>query len=448
MAVYPTGSTDTSMNGSLTPEPVVNETVGQAIVNQLPTMAPWQSFLLIMAVSLVLAAVIQIVGSRVVKNLLSRFDRFDDIVFREIHIPIYLSVALGGLYLAIISLGLGPVVNFYVRGFMLTAIILIWGRAFKRVGYQLLEHYEERGEKKDFIPIFEILWLFVIVFCAVFAVLSVWRIDITPLLASAGVAGVVAGFAAQDTVANLFGGFALYLDDTYRIGDMIRFDSSDRGTQFERAMVTDLGIRSTTVVTRDEIQITVPNSVLNSTKVINESAPKKRKRLRVPINIAYGTDLDHFEDVVLDVAEEEEHVMNHPNPRLRFREFGDSSLNYELLCWIENPVLEGRTRHHLNRAIYRQLNAEGITIPFPQRTISYLDDESGHRDSDTLPRKQVEMQRHGQDLPAEQSPDAPSGTEPADTDGDVPGEDTADERDDPASEPETVKQEDSSASSQ
>ncbi len=368
---------DSGLNETVAPDPTLNETLGHAIIDQLPALPPWQSFLFIILVSMVLAAVIQLLGSHVVKKLLSRFDRFDDIVFRELHIPLYLTVALGGTYLAVLSLQLEPIINFYARGIIWTAIVLIWGRALKRVGYQILAHFKESEKKKDFIPIFENIWLFIVVFITVFALMTVWRIDITPLLASAGIAGVVAGFAAQDTVRNLFGGFALYLDDTYRIGDMIQFDPEERDTPYERAMVTDLGIRSTTVVTRDEVQITIPNSVLNSTKVINESAPKKRKRLRIKISIAYGSDLDRFEEAMIDVAEQDERVLEHPNPRLRFRRFGNSSLDYELLCWVENPVLEGRTRHHLNRAIYKRLDEEGITIPFPQQDVHHYEGDRG-----------------------------------------------------------------------
>lgn len=416
---------------AVTPDPAINETAGQVFVEQLvPALPPWQSFLFILAVSLVLAAIIQVVGSRIVKHLLSRFDQFDDIVFREIHTPIYMTVALGGFYLAFLSLQLDQIINFYFRAIIGTVIILIWGRAAKRVGYQILAHFEETERKKEFIPIFENIWLFVVVFATVFVLMTVWRIDITPLLASAGIAGVVAGFAAQDTVRNLFGGFALYLDDTYRIGDMIQFDSDERGTPFERAMVTDLGIRSTTVVTRDEVQITIPNSVLNSTKVINESAPKKRKRLRIPISVAYGSDLDHFEEVMLEIADEDERVLDHPNPRLRFREFGDSSLDYELLCWVENPVLEGRTVHHLNRAIHKRLDEEGIEIPFPQRDVhQYKGEPKPHKKENLDPEEVINEEYLG-----EKENEFPSG---GDDTGDDPSEDTADDDDGSSSDDDT-----------
>ncbi len=131
-----------------------------------------------------------------------------------------------------------------------------------------------------------------------------------------------------------------------------------------------VGVRSTTLQTRDEVLVTVPNSVLNSAKVINQSAPGRRRRIRVPIGIAYGTDLDEFEAVVLDVATGESLVLDSPRPRMRLRAFGDSALEYELLCWVASPTRSAKATHRLNRGIYDALREAAIEIPFPQRDVT------------------------------------------------------------------------------
>lgn len=116
--------------------------------------------------------------------------------------------------------------------------------------------------------------------------------------------------------------------------------------------------------------VTVPNSVLNAAKITNESAPQRRRRIRVPLSVAYGTDLDDFEALALEVAEAESLVLDSPKPRMRFRRFGDSALEYELLCWVGAPTRRRRAQHELNRALYVALNDAEIEIPFPKRDVT------------------------------------------------------------------------------
>ncbi len=147
-------------------------------------------------------------------------------------------------------------------------------------------------------------------------------------------------------------------------------DSGEKGT------VVKVGVRSTTLQTRDEVLVTVPNAVLNSAKIVNESAPGKPKRIRVPIGVAYGTDLDRFEAAVVDIAEAESLVLDSPKPRMRFRSFGGSALKYELLCWVRSPVRGSKATHRLNRGIYDSLTELGIEITFRKLDVSLVDGRS------------------------------------------------------------------------
>jgi small-conductance mechanosensitive channel len=197
----------------------------------------------------------------------------------------------------------------------------------------------------------------------------VWEYSIAPLLGAAGIAGIAIGFAARDTVANFFGGISLYFDDTYKLGDYIELSSGEAGT------VVKVGIRSTTLLTRDEVLIVVPNSALNAAKVINQSAPQRRRRVKVPLGVAYGTDIDEFEALGQEVAAEEPLVLDSPKPRMRFRNFGDSALEYELLCWVGSPTRAAKARHKLNRELYKRLATADIEIPFPQQDV-YLHEQT------------------------------------------------------------------------
>ena len=149
----------------------------------------------------------------------------------------------------------------------------------------------------------------------------------------------------------------------FKAGDYIILDSGERG------QVKEIGMRSTRILTRDDILISIPNSVITNVKIINESAPKPRLRTRIKVGVAYDTDVDQVEEILLDLSQNNPLVREKPKPRVRFRTFGDSSLEFELLCWAKRPHDKGRLIHELNRDIHKAFDSAGIVIPFPQRVI-------------------------------------------------------------------------------
>ncbi len=197
-------------------------------------------------------------------------------------------------------------------------------------------------------------------------------ISFTAVFASAGIAGVALALAARETLGNFFGGISILMDRPFKTGDFILLESGERG------MVVNVGMRSTRIMTRDDIQIAIPNSILTNTKVINQSAPHPRFRLRIKLGVAYGSDIDQVEKTLLTIARSNRLVSPTPEPRVRFRSFGDSALEFELLCWVPRPHDKGRLVHELNRKIYETFKAEGIEIPFPQRDVHLIDDSQTH----------------------------------------------------------------------
>ena len=187
--------------------------------------------------------------------------------------------------------------------------------------------------------------------------------SLTAVFASAGIVGLGVALAARETLANFFGGISIFLDRPFKSGDYIVLDSGERG------QVVEIGLRSTRMLTRDDIQISIPNSLMTSTKIINESAPHPRFRVRIKVGVAYGSDVDQVEEVLLAVARQNSMVAPGPKPRVRFRNFGDSSLEFELLCWARRPEDRGRAIHELNHQIYKAFDEADIQIPFPQRDI-------------------------------------------------------------------------------
>jgi small-conductance mechanosensitive channel len=206
--------------------------------------------------------------------------------------------------------------------------------------------------------------MILVVALALYFVLLAWNINVTAWMASAGILGLAISFAAKDTLANLFAGVFILADAPYKLGDFIVLESGERGE------VTHIGIRSTRMLTRDDVEITVPNSIMGNVKITNEAGgPHEAYRIRIKVGVAYGSDIDKVHAVLLEVAASQPEVRQTPAPRVRFRGFGDSSLDHELLCWVERPVLRGRVAHLLNTEVYKRFLREGIEIPFPQRDV-------------------------------------------------------------------------------
>ena len=168
-------------------------------------------------------------------------------------------------------------------------------------------------------------------------------------------------------MANLFAGVFILADSPYKVGDYIVLDGGFRGR------VTRIGLRSTRVLTRDDVEITIPNATIANSKILNESGgPHLKHRIRTSVGVAYGTDIDQLKKVlqqVIETACKEGHICPDPEARIRFRGFGDSALMFDLLCWIHRPEERGRAQDHLNTSIYKALGSAQIEIPYPKRDV-------------------------------------------------------------------------------
>jgi small-conductance mechanosensitive channel len=293
----------------------------------------------------------------------------DDHLLSALTPPIYTMVLALGVRIAFVRLEFGAVATERVADLLATFVVLVWLMAAIRISGLLLASLSRRADAMSFLrgntlPLFENLSKVVLVLLSAYLILNIWEQDITGLLAAGGIAGLAIGFAAKDTLANLFAGIFIFADSPYQIGDFINLDSGERG------MVTEIGIRSTRLLTRDDVLITIPNAVMGNAKIINETGgPHPKFRIRVQVGAAYGSDVDQVERALLEVAQGEELVCSDPEPRVRFRAFGGSSLDFELLCWIEEPVLRGRALHELNRAVYKKFAAEQIEIPYSKHDL-------------------------------------------------------------------------------
>ncbi len=305
-----------------------------------------------------------IIGRIAVKSA----NQYDDRFVKLVHRPIFLSFVLLGLALATRRIGMPAAPAFITIGVLKTIAIFVWFNTLSSLMNLLVEVFSRTKDTKivqtGMLSLLHNVMKIVVVALAGYFLFLAWNINVTAWLASAGIVGLALSFAAKDTLSNLFAGVSIIMDAPYKTGDFIILDSGERG------VVTDIGLRSTRILTRDDIEITIPNGVIGNGKIINEAGgPTSQHRLRVAVGVAYGSDVDQVIEVLENVAAENNDALATPAPRVRFRSFGESSLDFELLVWIAKPIDRGRVKHELNCAVYKALNNNNIEIPYPQRDV-------------------------------------------------------------------------------
>jgi len=325
--------------------------------------------LVIIGIYTVLAKAVDIFIIRVLKGIAAKTRiSHDDQIIKYLHIPITWTVFGFGVLHALAIKPLSDPWQVILPQGTKTILLLLWLVAAIRILNWIVEQYMSyahgRGKiGKDLFMVMKNIFRVVVVVAGLLWLLAIWQINLTPLFASAGIAGIAVALAAKDTLANFFGGISIFMDNTYKVGEYIILDTGERGE------VTEIGIRSTRIKTRDDVTVTIPNSIIANSKIINESAPIPRFRIRVPVGVAYGSDLEKVEQVLLDVAAASSNIEKYPEPRVRLRAFADSSLNFELLCWVKDPRDKGLEVHNLLKAAYKVFAAQDIVIPFPQRDL-------------------------------------------------------------------------------
>jgi small-conductance mechanosensitive channel len=188
-------------------------------------------------------------------------------------------------------------------------------------------------------------------------------IDLSSLAVIAGAIGVGLGFGLQNVISNFVSGLIILAERPISLGD--RVELGEVG-----GVVTKISLRSTTIVTNDNITIIVPNSDFITHKVTNWSYGDPKVRIRLPLGVAYGTDPERLRRLLLELANGHPMVLREPAPELFFSGFGESSLNFELAVWtVEMTSKPRRFRSELNYAIERKLRENHIEIPFPQRDL-------------------------------------------------------------------------------
>lgn len=198
--------------------------------------------------------------------------------------------------------------------------------------------------------------------------LSAMGISITPLITALGVGGLAVALALQDTLSNLFAGIHILMEKSVRVGDFIRLESGQEG------YVEDITWRTTRIKMLPNNMVIIPNSKLSQSTVTNYNLPEKRMSLLIPIGVSYSSDPERVEKILVEEAKkavgEIPGLLGDPEPFVRFIPgFGESSLDFTLICQVGEFVDQYLAQHELRKRIFKRFKDEAIEIPFPHRTV-------------------------------------------------------------------------------
>lgn len=250
-------------------------------------------------------------------------------------------------------------------------LILVGAWWFERILTSLLDWYLDKsssglGATLSDNHMFRFLkrMLKIVIYFIVFTIiLGYFNISISGILATAGVASLAISLAAQDTLGNMLAGFMVMLDRPYKVGDRIE-------TNGLLGDVVDIGGRTTRLRTLDNTVIVIPNSDLASSRVINHTNPTPRTIVKLLIGVGYDSDLEKVKNILNEIMVNNPKVLKDPPPASYFVEFGESSLNLQCLCSINNYTDILKVRDELNSAIKSRFEAENIEIPYPKRDVN------------------------------------------------------------------------------
>ena len=300
--------------------------------------------------------------------------RLDDIIIASIKTPSILWILAIAVYVTIGTSEIPEKYAFYLIKTLHVVIIASVTIAAANLTGKMFRHYVEKTE----IPVPTTglthgLIKGLILVVGFLIILGSLGISITPLITALGVGGLAVALALQDTLSNLFAGIHILVEKPLRVGDFIKLETGQEG------YVEDIGWRTTRVRMLSNNMVIIPNSRLSQSILTNYCLPEKRMSLLIPIGVSYSSDPEKIERILVEEAKQGTKdipgLLAEPEPFVRFIPgFGESSLDFTLICQVREFVDQYLAQHELRKRIFKRFNEEGIEIPFPHRTV-YIREE-------------------------------------------------------------------------
>lgn len=214
------------------------------------------------------------------------------------------------------------------------------------------------SKRGNLISVFQIIKYFVWVI-TILIILESFGLKLTVLMAGSAALLVGVGLGLQSTFNDFVSGLILLFEGSIRVGDILEVDG-------DILLIRKIGLRTSEALTRDDIMVIIPNSLITNSKVINWSHQSKKTRFRIKVGVAYGSDIDLVEKLLKESAAEHPEVVETDLIKARFVDFGNSSLDFELLFFSKNIFRIENVKSDIRKIINRKFVENNVTIPFPQ----------------------------------------------------------------------------------
>jgi MscS family membrane protein len=372
-----------------TPVPTATPGRIEQEVNQLTTRMglTWTEFLGLSAadwvnlgISLLFILAGYLIGTWLIRSILPRIVRrtateFDDVFLAQAGPSLRWLVVVVILHFATTRLVfvnaelktiLGDV--YYVLGVIL-AFRIVW-RSVDLAERWYRRRSVETGREDELAPVITLLvrvGRVVVAFVALTFGLSHFGVNVAAFTAALGLGGLAFSLAARDTIADAIAGFIILVDRPFRIGDRIEIQGV--GTWGD---VTDIGLRTTRIRTRDNRMVIVPNSVIGANQVINYTYPDPRYRIETHVGIGYGTDIERARQIIVDAVRGVEGVLPDKPVDALYAEMGDSAMIFRVRWWIESYADTRRVEDRVHTALQHALDEAGIESPFPTQSVNLV----------------------------------------------------------------------------
>jgi small-conductance mechanosensitive channel len=325
-------------------------------------------FLLILVISFIVAFIVKIIIKKVLKPLAQKTKtKLDDLIISSISSIIFYIVIVLGFRVAIQHFEFETsLYSNLVDSLLIIILTFLALRIITNFTAHWLSDWAAKTKSTAddrLIPLVAKILKTVVIILAFIFIFDVWSINISPLLATAGIAGLAIGFAVRDSLTNILGGIQLVLDKTFKVGDKIELETGELG------VILDIGLRSTKLKTYDNEVIYIPNGSLANAKIKNFTVPDISMRVNVNFGVEYGSDPEKVRQVVLEALSEIDKVLEEPEPVVQFLNMSDFSLDFVARAWVASYADAYSTKITMTDTIYLALNRAKIGIPFPTRTI-------------------------------------------------------------------------------
>ena len=345
------------------------------------TIENWGISILIILGAIIIVKLLSLLGKKVIKPFVTGTDNhLDDVIFYSLEAPVKFAIILLGIWIAIHRLvypdSFVKVVDNAYSILIVLDITWFFGRLFS----SLLQVYwgkQSNGQANKMMPIIKRTILVIVWLIGIVMALSNVGVNISALLGTLGIGGIAFALAAQDTVKNIFGAFAILTDKPFSIGDTIRVDSYE-GT------VVDVGVRSTKIMNYDKRIITFPNYKITDTSIVNISSEPMR-RVVLNLGLTYDTTSEKMKEaleLLKSIPKRVENVSSNPSDIVAvFTEYSDSALVIMYIYFIEKQGDILGVTSNMNMEILAAFNKAGLNLAFPTRTVYIQKDESLKQES-------------------------------------------------------------------